>query len=719
MDLIMQDYKLADGDLLNELEQIVLLFDAKDLKIISMNEYAQNVFGDITGNDCFKVFDSADDMSTCPMFKYGECECKSVSNQVLTREIVNSKSGRTYSFRTKYVTDNNSKDLILATATDITETAKAQQNLIEKKQSFNNILDSFVDVFFQTDTNGHFLLITPSCLDITGYSPDELQQVNLNSVIIDEDNPKGFIEQLMKEKKFTNKQFSFITKNSGKIPVSISCKLVQHYDDNAQCIEGTIRDNSNRINVERELREALLKAEEADRVRNEFVANMNHELRTPLNGILGFAQILKNDKEATTKQLEGLNIIEKSANHLLGLINDILDLSKIDSEKMELQTASFDFEEILKTVYSMASIRAKTKNVGVVLIKKSEIPKSVLGDKKRLSQVLLNLLNNAIKFTDFGKVTLNVSFKDNKASFEVIDTGYGIPQDKIDKIFMPFRQLSDYRLKSEGTGLGLPISKKIIEMMGGSMNVESTFGKGSKFSFEVELKEVVENLTSKIVNQQIVSYDGDPKTILIADDEPNDRQLLKTLLQPKGFEIIEAADGIDVLKLLEKKIPDLLLLDLIMPQLSGDDLARELRKDENYRSIPIIVISACNPNDNKELIEELELDEYILKPISDSLLFTAIKKKLNLKWNYSEHDSNNTDDILSNTEDKLVIPSEDAIRELFEAINKRNFSQFYKLLEAIEIEDKGYSRFVKEMRNLAVSFNANKIRKELQLIMEN
>jgi CheY-like chemotaxis protein len=331
---------------------------------------------------------------------------------------------------------------------------------------------------------------------------------------------------------------------------------------------------------------------------------------------------------------------------------------------------------------------------------------------------LLNLLNNAIKFTDFGKVTLNVSYKNDRASFDVIDTGYGIPQDKIDKIFMPFRQLSDYRLKSEGTGLGLPISKKIIEMMGGSISVQSTFGKGSQFSFEVELKEVSDTNATVNTNQKIVSYDGDPKLILIADDEQTDRHLLKSLLQPKGFEIIEAADGIDVLLLLEKKIPDLLLLDLIMPQLSGDDLIRELRKNDKHKSIPIIVTSACNPNDHKDMIKELELDEYILKPIDDSVLFESIKKKLNLKWNYSENETESSSG-LNSEEEELVVPAEDVVRELFAAINKRNFSQFHKLLEAIEAENNTYRRFVRDMRELAVSFNANKIRKELQLIMEN
>jgi PAS domain S-box-containing protein len=711
----MEDMNKNEFNLLNELEQIIIVIDPVTKNVISTNDYTLTLLGDITKLTCYQFLHNVDELKDCPWGKKNACSCNSL-NGVAIQEVYNEKANKVFEVRSRNSKFEN-KECILVTATDITKRKQAEEALKFNEEKFHSIFNSYIDVFFQANMDGRLTLISPSCFKLTGYNLDELLKINLNSIIIDDTSNIDILSQIKNTKNNFHKQFYLISKDSNKVPVVVRCKMVLDNENKPLFIEGIIHDNSERLKVETELKEALLKAEEADRIRNEFVANMNHELRTPLNGILGFAQILKNDSDSTTKQLEGINIIEKSANHLLGLINDILDLSKIDSDKMELQTASFDFEEILKTIYGMASIKAKSKNVGVILNRKNDLPKTVVGDKKRLSQVLLNLLNNAIKFTDFGKVTLNVSYKNDRAHFEVIDTGYGIPKDKIDKIFMPFRQLSDYRLKSEGTGLGLPISKKIIEMMGGAIQVESIFGKGSKFSFDVELRAIDNDESIMTSDKQIVGYDGDTKTILIADDEPTDRQLLKTILQPKGFEIMEAADGIDVLQLIDKKIPDLILLDLLMPQLSGDDLVRELKNSEKFRSIPIIVVSACNPKDYETTLKELELNSYLIKPISEDSLYSFIEKEVNIKWSYVTGKEET-----SNEPEKELIynyPSEDEISELYSAINKRNFSKFHNLLEVIESKDNDYSEFVKDMRTLAITFNANKIRKELETIMDN
>ncbi|MGL4879493.1 MAG: sensor histidine kinase, partial [Waterburya sp.] len=282
-------------------------------------------------------------------------------------------------------------------------------------------------------------------------------------------------------------------------------------------------------------------AKNANQAKSEFLANMSHELRTPLNGILGYAQILRESDTMSEKELKGVDIIHQCGTHLLTLINDILDLSKIEARKMELHFTEFYLALFLQGVVEICSIKAKQKGIEFVYEANEHLPQTVEGDDQRLRQVLINLLGNAIKFTDFGAVTFKVyKVKDNLIRFCIQDTGVGMSKEQLAKIFLPFEQVGSMNKKTEGTGLGLTISHQIVEMMGSELKVTSELDKGSIFWFDVNLKEVAVN--HKILQfcqltdtNAITGFKGIKSKILVVDAHWENRSVVVNLLEPLGF----------------------------------------------------------------------------------------------------------------------------------------------------------------------------------------
>ncbi len=709
---------IIEISLINKLENIVFVTDPDTKKIIFVNDYTKKKFEDYINCTCFQLISGNKEQKECPFLDDG-ASCQISFGKAHTKEIFNSFSNRYYEIQSSKTELQDPSTGIIHIMIDITERKQYEEALKYNENLFRSIFESFIDVYFQANLSGSITLISPSCFQLTGYAADELHHVNLASLLIDNNSPEGLITDISTWHELRDKDLTLIRKDSHRLPVSLNCRILVDKNNKPFNIEGTIRDNSSRIQAEVKLKEAAEQAIEAQKMRNEFIANMNHELRTPLNGILGYTQILLADDELNEKQASGIEVIERSASHLLGLINDILDLSKIEAGKMELQSATFSFPELIKTIYDMISIRARDKRIGFILNKKTELPSITVGDKKRLGQVLLNLLTNAVKFTDFGKVTFNISYENGRACFEVIDTGFGIPQDQLANIFEPFNQLSEHTQKSQGTGLGLSISKKIVNKMSGNIEVESELGKGSRFRFDIPMRQADESkLALSNVPSKIVGYDGAKKTILVVDDEKNDRKLLKALLYPKGFDLVEATDGIDVLKFVEKEIPDLILLDLVMPQLNGAELTKELRSSERTRNIPIVVISAFDPREIKDQFTGLGVSEFILKPVEENNLLKTIKNTLGISWNYLDLGDEGTQDYKDITIDKMVYPDIESIVTLNKLVMRRNFSKLHESLSLLEKDNAAYKPFVKRMKKLANSFNSAAISMELRKIIE-
>ncbi|TAF36114.1 MAG: response regulator [Oscillatoriales cyanobacterium] len=410
-----------------------------------------------------------------------------------------------------------------------------------------------------------------------------------------------------------------------------------------------------------ERQKAEAAARDASRAKSEFLANMSHELRTPLNGILGYTQIFKRDKDLTSQQQNGIGVIHRCGEHLLALIEDILDLSKIEARRMEILPTEFDFPDFLQCINAICSIRAGKKNIAFNCEYLSSLPTAISADEKKLRQILINLIGNAVKFTERGGVTFKVSVVDCASDgkrtevlttnldggrtevlttkvrirFQVEDTGIGIAADELPKIFAPFEQVGNTRRHTEGTGLGLAISRQLVEIMGSELKVESTLGRGSIFWFELDLLAVDSPETKKKYSEKLIKgFKGTNKKLLVADDQWENRSVLIHLLEPLGFEIIEAADGQDCLNKSLEFQPDCILIDLVMPVMDGFEAMRQIRKLPALKNVVAIGTSASIMEVEKQGSLAAGCNAFLPKPIRAEELLNCLQVHLELEWIY-------------------------------------------------------------------------------------
>jgi signal transduction histidine kinase len=384
-----------------------------------------------------------------------------------------------------------------------------------------------------------------------------------------------------------------------------------------------------------ELEIAKEAADSANKAKSQFLTNMSHELRTPLNGILGYAQLLKMSDDPVKRQ-DGLNVIQRSGQHLLTLINDILDLSKIEAGKLEIDHDVFHLDELLKSLIDTFKIQASSQGIEIIYKMIGQIPKLVYGDARRLRQVLFNLVGNAIKFTDKGIVTLTAQNpSNNKIRFDVIDSGVGIAPEDLPKIFQSFEQVGDPIKMQAGTGLGLPISKRLIELMGGELNVTSTLGQGSTFSIEIDLPIYINPKTTEQIQQnvEIIGYKGKKRKIVVSASKQLDRRVLIAMLAPLDFDLIEAGGGTDSFDKTLANIPDLLLLGLK----NLDDacgIPHKIRQNPLLKDMVIIMILEDVLECDRQKCIEAGGNDFMVKPVAMKTLMDTIQTNLGLEWEY-------------------------------------------------------------------------------------
>lgn len=457
-------------------------------------------------------------------------------------------------------------------------------------------------------------------------------------------------------------------------------------------------------------------AESATRAKSEFLANMSHEIRTPLNGILGYAQILEKDRSLSDFQKKGLVIIRQCGEHLLTLINDLLDLAKIEAQKMELEPKAFHFPAFLEAIADICQVRAEQKKITLTYQTLSPLPELVFADEKRLRQVLLNILGNAVKFTETGGVIFRVGLieEESKLRFEVQDTGVGIALEQLEAIFSPFQQVGEFERKTEGTGLGLSISRQLVQMMGSEVQVNSTLGKGSTFWFDLALPDAESRSldTDRMIFHQgnIIGYTGKSQSVLVVDDQWANRSILVHLLEPLGFNVIEAENGQEGLDKAYQFKPDAILLDLVMPVMDGFEATRQIRQSPDLHDTIVIATSASVFGYNQQASHASGCNGFVSKPIREAELLEQLQTHLNLEWRYeAEPESSRESDLSENTPKTLIAPPPDELNTLLNLARMGDLQGILEQATNLEQQNPEWVPFALQLRHLAQGFKERQI----------
>jgi PAS domain S-box-containing protein len=532
---------------------------------------------------------------------------------------------------------------LVATALADEARRAALERLAQSEARAHLILDTAHDAFVGINSAGTIVEWNAQATAIFGWSRDQAVGAKLAETIVPRSFREGHLAGLQRfhatgEAPLVNRRLELtaLHRDGHEFPIEIT--ITKPVPTGSGYFFGAfLRDISERRRQEEELHRAKETAEAATRAKSEFLANMSHELRTPLNGVLGYAQLLQRDPALSTSQREGLETIGRCGSYLLELINDVLDLSRIEAERIVHEPVATDLHRLIVDIDRVIGPVAGRKGLALAMEVDRETPGRVMVDRRHLRQVLLNLLGNAIKFTAAGEVRLLVSRAGDRLRFEVTDTGAGIESEHLHEIFEAFRQTRS-GASAGGTGLGLTISRRLVRAMGGDLGVESTVGRGSRFLFDLPLVRVEawppepEGGSSDDVSGDARLAPGVRLTALVADDNAVNRHILASLLESAGVHVITAAGGLEAVEHARRYLPDVVLMDRRMRDLDGFEATRRIHADPVTARLPVIAVSASTFTDSHEAARQAGCVDFIAKPVRAEVLYSMLQRHVGVTF---------------------------------------------------------------------------------------
>jgi PAS domain S-box-containing protein len=520
-------------------------------------------------------------------------------------------------------------------AHDITQKKITDINLAESERKFRNIFESLQDVYFRVNIDGIITMASPSVFELTKESQFEVVGKSIFSYCLNRESIKPLLKHLFQYGMAKNFESELIDKAGNKKSVISNFRLVYEENSRINSIEGIARDITDLKKASEELRIAKELAEKSLEVKKRFLSNMSHEIRTPMNGIIGMIDLLASST-LNSDQKEYVSIVKKSSETLLNILNDILDLSKIEAGKMELRAAPVSIHQTIDKLVALFKQRALEKDIALTAYVAAYVPEYIETDETRLLQILSNLTSNAIKFTEGGTVEITVqvvfkSGKEYKLLFEVADTGEGIEEEKIDLLFKQFTQLDDsgsYSKAHSGTGLGLAISKELSTLMGGEIGVRSVKGKGSTFWFTIRTLET-EPILQEILQPNDIESFAEKPYIMVVDDNVVNLKVAQSILEKVGCRVVTIQSGAKAIELVKNHRFDLIFMDIQMPVMNGITATKRISALNLPYRPPIIAMTAFSMLEEKEEFLQAGMDDYVSKPINAGVMIEKVKKWFN------------------------------------------------------------------------------------------
>ncbi|MDQ2087060.1 response regulator [Herbivorax sp. ANBcel31] len=630
---------------LNRVDALIYVADLKTYEILFINENVEREYGNVKGKKCWQVFHGE---------KEGVCDFCHINQALKNKnkthiwEYKSIVTKKWYECKESIIKWLDGRDVHLQVAYDITKRKEMEENLKRSQEQFELAINGSKDGIWDWDVKTNKLFLSPRWKDMIGYKDEELENVfsTFESRIHpdDKENVLKYVNNYLEGKiPFYNMEFRFRHKEGHYLWMLARGEALRDEDGKPYRMAGSHTDITEVKEKEKEIIRQKEKAEAANVAKSQFIANMSHEIRTPMNGVIGFLQLL-DMTEVDEEQKSYLKNIKRSSDALLAVINDILDISKIEAGKLEIENIAFNLRSSVEEAVAQFSAKALEKDIELSVVFNFDVPKMLIGDPARLRQVISNIVHNGVKFTDKGSVCLSVGLinereKICKILFEIKDTGIGISESYINQIFMPFRQEdASTTRKYGGTGLGLPICKNIVEMMGGKIEVQSKKGEGSTFSFSLVFKKTQDEYSIKSSDYS----DLKNTKILIVDNNDEDKNIIKTYLKDTGCTCDEIDDSLEAFGVIIQSIGDtkydVILIEKDLGEVTGFDLAAALKAIPLTKKTPLILLDSCPVKGEANKAKKSGFLAYISKPfikyeLLDSIATVLEITKENIKQN--------------------------------------------------------------------------------------